>query len=180
MKKLLALVLIFVSGCANDGNDGVSGRNGFNSIIELVNLNLSCVNGGFTVLSALDTNRNNHIDPGIDLNIQSKEICNGSNGHDGEDGEDGHDGHDGEDGHNASMTPFTPVSLINPCGDASGIIDEVFIRLNNGIILASFSQNSNGNNTRLASISPGSYVTTDGDNCYFSVNSNLDIINEHH
>lgn len=63
------------------------------------------------------------------------------------------------------------VSLIDPCGDAPGIYDEVILRLNDGTLLASFSDNANGKNTRLSVIGEGSYQVTDGSGCAFSITS---------
>lgn len=63
------------------------------------------------------------------------------------------------------------ISLIDPCGDAPGIYDEVIIKLPDGTLLASFSDNANGKNTRLSVLSEGSYQTTDGSNCAFSITS---------
>lgn len=86
----------------------------------------------------------------------------------------------GADGQDAPPTAYTVVEMINPCGDAPGIYDEVFLRLANGTLIASFSDSSNGNNTRFSILTAGSYVTTDGDSCYFSVDSNNQLYNEHH
>lgn len=61
------------------------------------------------------------------------------------------------------------LEVIDPCGDAPGIYDEVILRLANGQLLASFSQNASGLNTRFSILTAGNYVTTDGSNCHFSV-----------
>lgn len=63
------------------------------------------------------------------------------------------------------------VSIIDPCGDAAGIHDEVLLRLQDNSILASFSDSASGSNTRFSIIGLGSYVTTDGSNCHFTVAS---------
>lgn len=73
-------------------------------------------------------------------------------------------GASGDDGADAVL------EIIDPCNDAPGIVDEVLIRLSDGRVLCSFSANANGQNTRLAVLPAGSYVTTDGSNCHFSVN----------
>lgn len=104
----------------------------------------------------------------------------GADGKDGATGKDGRDGSNGRDGRDAPPTSFTPVQIINPCGDASGVYDEVLLKLYSGEILASFSDNASGKNTRFSLIPAGSYMTTDGDNCYFTVTSNGVITNEHH
>lgn len=67
------------------------------------------------------------------------------------------------------------VEVIDPCLDAPGIYDEVILRLANGQLLASFSQNASGLNTRFAILTPGSYQTTDGSNCSFTVTAEGDI-----
>ena len=43
------------------------------------------------------------------------------------------------------------------------------------MLIASFSENVNGKNTRFVSIGPGNYMTTDGTECTFTVHENLDI-----
>ena len=68
-------------------------------------------------------------------------------------------------------TQYNIVTIIDPCGDAPGIYDEVLLQLANGQIVASFSQNAAGDNTRFALIPQGSYVTTDGSGCRFNVSS---------
>lgn len=83
-------------------------------------------------------------------------------------------------GEDAPPTAYSIVELVDPCGDAPGIYDEVFLRLQNGLLVASFSDNSNGKNTRFAVLTPGSYQTTDGSGCYFSINSNNEVYNEHY
>lgn len=66
-------------------------------------------------------------------------------------------------------------SLVDPCGNAPTVFDEVFIKVyrpstNSFTLVASFSENSNGKNTRFSVLPVGGpYVTTDGDNCQFSV-----------
>lgn len=61
------------------------------------------------------------------------------------------------------------VSIIDPCGDAAGIWDEVFLQLSDGTLLASFSDNAAGQNTRFSVLTNGNYVTTDGSNCHVHV-----------
>jgi hypothetical protein len=109
---------------------------------------------------AQDTNANGTVDVGIDNAIQSAEVCNGADA--------------------TVDNPFMPAALVNPCGDAPGIWDEIFLRLANGQLVASFSDNANGNNTRFSILTPGTYETTDGDNCMFTVDNSLQIINESH
>lgn len=61
------------------------------------------------------------------------------------------------------------VSIVNPCGDAPGKVDEVLLRLSDGSLLASFSDAASGLNTRFAIVGPGTYGTTDGTGCTFTV-----------
>lgn len=63
------------------------------------------------------------------------------------------------------------TAILDPCGNAAGIYDEVLLKLSDGKILASFSDNSSGKNTRFSIIPAGSYVTTDGSSCRFEVNA---------
>lgn len=61
------------------------------------------------------------------------------------------------------------AAIIDPCGDDPGIYDEVILKLANGTLLASMSDKANGENTRFVVLTPGSYRTTDGSNCNFTV-----------
>jgi hypothetical protein len=67
------------------------------------------------------------------------------------------------------------VDTIDICGDGPGV-DEVLLRLSNGKILASFSQNASGLNTRFAILTPGNYVSTDSQNCFFTVQANGNVV----
>lgn len=148
----------------SDGTNGTNGNNGYSTLIELIP-STTCNNGGTGILTGLDFNRSGLIDLG-DINVQSTDICNGENGANGEDA--------------PVPAPYTPVSVIDPCGDKSGVFDEILLRLSNNQILASFSDNANGQNTRFSLLIPGSYMTTDGSHCYFSVDNNGNIVNEHY
>jgi hypothetical protein len=130
-------------------------------VVKLVDADLSeCSNGGYIILTATDSNDNLELDSD-DLNIQSGIVCNGLNG---------------SNGLNAPPTPLTPVELIDPCGAVSGHVGEILIRLNNQTIIASFSDDLGGTNTRFAVIGPGNYMTSDGTFCNFTVNSNGEVI----
>lgn len=164
MKKLsLLCFLSFFVGCGNyqvalvAGPTGAPGANGFNSLIALVSNPPSCANGGVTVLSGLDINRDNSLS--ANEVVVSSDVCNGLN---------------------AAPTAFTPTGLVNPCGDAPGIYDEVFIKLQNGTLIASFSDNASGQNTRFSVLVAGTYRTTDGDNCVFTTDSSGNITYESH
>lgn len=161
MNKLLAaLILTTCTACANpavlviEGKAGISGSNGvdgYNSLVAMAPAT-SCSWGGSTILSGLDMDRNGVLDPS-EVSASS-EICNGA------------------DGVDASVTAYTIVDVIDPCGDSPNVHDEVLLKLANGSILASFSDNSSGQNTRFSVIYQGSYVTTDGSGCHFQVQAN--------
>jgi len=65
------------------------------------------------------------------------------------------------------------AAILDPCGDGVGW-DEVFLRLADGTIVASFSDNVHGENTRFTILphTNGVYVTTDGTSCVFKVKTN--------
>lgn len=63
------------------------------------------------------------------------------------------------------------AELVDPCGNGPGY-DEIFLRLSTGVIVASFSDNASGLNTRFSVLSPSdslAYITTDGTSCNFKV-----------
>lgn len=66
------------------------------------------------------------------------------------------------------QTGYTIVSVIDPCGPSGGVADEVLLRSGNGALIASF---GTGNSVRFSILEPGSYVTTDGTSCSFTVDS---------
>lgn len=63
------------------------------------------------------------------------------------------------------------ASIADPCDDAAGIVDEILLLMADGQVIASFSDNANGKNTRFAVVPPGAYTTTDGSSCQFTVNN---------
>lgn len=92
-------------------------------------------------------------------------------GQPGPQGSPGIDGRDGIDGADAVLPPYTVTEIIDPCGDVPNVYDEVLLKLANGQILASFSQNGSALTTRFSLIPAGTYQTTDGTGCVFSVSS---------
>lgn len=99
----------------------------------------------------------------------------GADGTDGQNGADGLNGSDGQDGSNSI------IAIIDPCGDAPNIHDEVLLKLDDGRLLASFSSNVNGDYTRFSILQPGvNYMTTDGSGCFFSVDTGNNLFNEHY
>lgn len=102
-------------------------------------------------------------------------IPTGSPGPAGKDGKDGTNGADGQDGSNATLGPDTPIEAISPCGANSSPYKEVLLCLNNGNILASFSDSASGQNTRFAIIPVGHYNDTDSSGCQFEVELSEDL-----
>jgi hypothetical protein len=64
-------------------------------------------------------------------------------------------------------TEYRITELLDPCGNGAGF-DEVLLRTSGGDIIAYFEQ---GANRFLSVLTPGSYRTTDGTNCNFSIDS---------
>lgn len=79
-------------------------------------------------------------------------------------------GTNGTNGSDAPTTPYTIVNVIKPCPTVSGPNPEVLLVLANRTLLASVSQSA-GANTRLALVTPGGYITTDGRACAFTVST---------
>ena len=72
------------------------------------------------------------------------------------------------------------VAMINPCDDAPGILDEILLVMSDGTVIASVSANANGDNTRFSVLPPGTYVTTDGDHCTFTLEASGTLSYESH
>lgn len=110
---------------------------------------------------------------------QGRDGRDGKNGVDGRAGVDGQPGERGETG--LPGIPGQPgldadLEIIDPCGDAPGIHDEVLVRLPDGSLLVSMSDQVSGKNTRFVVLGPGDYQTTDGSSCVFSVDQELNVI----
>lgn len=68
-----------------------------------------------------------------------------------------------------SAAAYTIVATVDPCGPSGGH-DEVFLRMASGALVALFSDNASGDNSRLSYTNDGvNYVTTDGQYCMFNV-----------
>jgi len=191
MKKInMFLLSIFLSfaliNCGKNGNNGSNGlngkdgSNGINSHSAVFSTTSAsetqCPNGGTIFMIGIDTNDNQTLDT-FDTNIQTMIVCNGL---DGEKGEKGNKGDKGDTGNTSPPAQFTPIAIIDPCGDASGIYDEVFLKLYDGSILASFSDTVDGKNTRFVLLKNGTYQTTDGDNCVFTLMNGAITHENHH
>ena len=66
----------------------------------------------------------------------------------------------------------TVVSTIDFCGDAPNKVDEVGLKLSDGSVIVYF---ENGGKRFLTKLYPGNFTTTDGTNCHFTVDNNLNI-----
>ncbi len=73
----------------------------------------------------------------------------------------------GDPGTPAVVNPYGIAAVIDPCGD-EGSFDEVLLKLNNGTILAHY---SDGTRQFMTVIGAGSYSTTDGHACNFSIDN---------
>lgn len=85
------------------------------------------------------------------------------------------DGAPGTDGEDAPPTAYSVVEMLNPCGTQSQF-DEILLKTASGKWIAHF---SSGGNQFLTVITPGTYRTTDGTNCYFTLNNDGTITGEH-
>lgn len=187
MKNPLHLLLtigLFVQGCGTydykelikQGAPGLPGSSGDSQAIQFRRFysdTFVCASGSGVIIESY-----HYAVFEMDKTIDSATvICDGLNGKDGLIGEAGPQGIEGDKGDTgatgatAPTNPYDVVQIIDPCGDAPGIYDEVFLKMQNGILIASFSDNANGNNTRLSLLVNGSYVTTDGSNCHVTVSN---------
>jgi hypothetical protein len=154
------------------GDAGANGNDGLSLVVDVVVQTVGIITCNRTDIFQ-DTNRDGVYSTG-DAYQNGFLTCDGAvgaagaDGQDGVDGEDGSDGINGTNGLNADLT-YSVVSIFDPCG-ASGGYDEVILKLGNGKYIASFSDNASGNNTRLVMLAAGgSYITTDGTNCHFTL-----------
>lgn len=188
MKKYL-LIAALLSGCGDtetiqglngtngvdgaNGSDGAAGSNGLNSLVtanrsDSIDSLICEDSSGVVITVGLDDNNNNILDASEQDSVAF--VCDGLAGPAGPQGPQGNTGPQGPAG---PVSPMSIVSVIDPCGDAPGIYDEVLLKLQNGTIIASFSDNANGKNTRFSLLVPGNYVTTDDSSCAFNVSPTL-------
>jgi hypothetical protein len=83
-------------------------------------------------------------------------------------------GPQGDAGAPAPPTAYSVVNVIDPCGPSGGA-DEVFLLLANGTLVASFSDDADGLNTRLSILTDGTWETSDGTNCVFTVSTDTSV-----
>lgn len=124
-----------------NGVDGADGADGGSCSVSQVSPGPVAPNGGAQVLCE---------------NGSSALILNGANG---------------ADGAPAPATPYAIAKVVTPCPSVPGSNKEVLLVMQNRSILASISEQSNGKNTRLALLSYGTYSTTDGRACTFTISS---------
>ncbi len=135
-----------------NGTNGSNGHNGSGVAFRVIAAPISvCTAGGSTVMMATDVASTGVYS--IDApNQQSMTICNGQN---------------------AVLPDYSPVEPILACGD-NVAYKEVLLRLQNGQVLGSFSNDTGGTMTRLAFIPDGNYMNTDNSGCTFSLSTSTD------
>ena len=137
------------------GATGSAGTNGVSMVFQVVAATpAQCQAGGTNILMALDSDRSGNLSAS-DQNFQSTVLCNG------------------QDGKNAQTSSYTPVEPILACGNAVAY-KEVLLRLSDGQVLGSFSQDTGGTMTRLSFLPDGTYMNTDSSGCIFSLNTATD------
>jgi hypothetical protein len=152
------------------GIQGLAGADGHSAVFKAVTADSSvCPTGGYVLSAGVDLNNDSVLQVSETKSVAV--VCNGAVGSTGASGQAGKD---------ATLPPFAPIALVDPCGTNPHIYNEVFLRLANGMLLASFSDDLNGRNTRFSVLVPGNYMTSDGDNCSFTVDANGNITNESH
>ncbi len=135
-----------------NGSNGSNGHNGNGVAFRVVAAPVSvCAAGGSTVMMATDV-ASTGVYSVEAPNQQSMTICNGQN---------------------AVLPDYTPVEPILACGD-NVAYKEVLLRLQNGQVLGSFSNDTGGTMTRLAFIPDGNYMNTDNSGCTFSLSTSTD------
>jgi len=68
------------------------------------------------------------------------------------------------------------VSYVDPCGNSPVGYDEVLLRTSTGRLIAYF---ETGGSRFLSFLEPGNYRTTDTSRCYFTVDADLNVVNQH-
>lgn len=188
---LAVLLLLLGPGCApqsqtatvykgDPGADGVNGKDGQGcSVVQIPVGDLVLPKGGAVVLcghsSVLISNGADGLngakgdtgDQGLNGEVGPRGP-KGDPGSTGPQGTQGTPGANGNDGHDAPASSYGILGMVDPCGPQSSY-DEVFLRLANGHLIALFTDNIHGDNPRLSEIGDGSFMTTDGTNCYFSI-----------
>lgn len=198
MRKLfiLPIIALMMVGCGqtnrtevikgNDGKDGVSMG------IDVSSTAPSCIAGGSTIKTYVDTNSNSELDSG-ELIKQVAVVCNGVDGTsvtvavasatdcptggitidnsyhicNGAQGTMGPQGPAGPQGPSGSVGNITPVQLCP--GDTATFKEQGFIV---GGSLYAVYYNHNAGHAFLAKLNPGNYITTNGSGCTFNYANN--------
>jgi hypothetical protein len=135
-----------------NGVQGANGSDGAGMVFETIAASPEqCGNGGALIMMAIDIDRSQSLTP-ADSSPQSILVCNGVN---------------------APLPRFSTVQAIQACGDSMAY-REVLLRLANGQVLGSFSDNPNGKMTRLAFLPDGTYINTDNSGCVFTLSTSSD------
>jgi hypothetical protein len=155
-RVITSWAFLFLSACGDTGPQGPAGPAGLSGEDKLPDIKIEvqrftsdssiCVSGSGVLIEVLTDGTLN----------SSAVVCDGTNGLDGE---------------KAVPSVYEITEIVDPCGDAPDIYDEIFLKTSNGTLIASFSDAANGNNTRFSILTPGNYVTTDGSNCHLTVNN---------
>lgn len=179
------------------GNQGDRGSDGLKSLIDIDKATVSmdiCESGEGTIFKAgIDLNNNDILDSDEIKNYSI--ICDGAKGQIGETGPSGLDGKNGLDGVNCNVEQLSNGAMIT-CGDTKAVVlnglngqngvnsinkliapctkassgwKEELLCLSDGTLLASFSDNASGLNTRFSIIPTGNYIDTDNSQCLFNV-----------
>lgn len=151
MKPISFILSLFLFGCTQ----AIPSPQPYFPVLSKTVKATDCQAGGVTTFTYKDKNVNGKYDENIDQIVETDTFCN-------------------------EIMPTDIVAIVDPCGDSPGIIDEVFLRLKDRSLVASFSNNVNGDYTRFSILAPGNYQTTDGSNCFFTVDQDFNIINEHY
>lgn len=130
-----------------NGKNGTDGANGHSLVFHTVPAPAEvCAAGGYTLLMSVDI-----ADSGVydfsNPNQQSLTLCNGQS---------------------APVAAYSPVEPIIPCGETVPF-KEILLRLHNGQVLGSFSEDTGGTMTRLAFLPDGTFMNTDGSSCVFTL-----------
>jgi len=186
MGKIL-FISVFILGCGTVHHEVVCTLKGCNSerspIVKVPADGIDGANGVNGIAGVNGSDGSDGIDGanGSD-GIDGSDGSNGINGVNGIAGTNGSDGANGSNGVDGVSSPYQITGLVDPCGATPGFVNEVLLRLTNGMLVASFSANSAGANTRLGVLLPGMYQTTDtntpGKRCRFTVNADFSLSNE--
>lgn len=140
------------------GDKGDTGDSGYNSLIETNRVESDFVlcpsKSGVLIVSGIDMNRDSVLN--VSEITSSTFLC------------------DGIDGENTSLTDYTFVEIIIPCDNIEPY-SEILFRMANGQLVASFSDSLGGAFTRLSIIVPGTYQTSDKNNCVFQVSEDNEV-----